>query len=515
MSFDANYLVDQQNAFAVNHMTTGYVENDNDPEGLYRVQVRIPEHHGDSSRTPIDDLPWALVRREGGGLHDIGNCENPPVGATVLVQFLHGNKDEPIVMGSIIGKPIDRQEGLSKEGKPNGPQDSPDPTRTFRTPKDMTDAPMDMYNRKTDKVGKSTRRVVTKSVKGHTIYMEDADGEELLRIIDRSGQVFEMYCPTSVLSNTGNYEQRGTRNSVQGDQLLNEAMKSGRAHIRMVDLLGQEILVDGNAADPRIRLINRNRANTKRQVIEMSVKDGQEFVSMKDSSGTEFRLTPTEDGSFKLVDNVGSEISAARKTGISIKSPRGSDTNLQGDKTSNVEGDVTSTVGGSSTTRVAGADKYSVVGDAIRSVLGNLSKVVGGAVSMRVSNTPLGGGAPQEFALDIGTVVGGIALQVLGLTGDVLLKTNAPAGSIKLETPVAQLNLGVAGLSIKIGAFEMSVDAAGAAATLKTGASEIQMTTAGILRLQGGSVPCNSLPACLFTGAPHGTTKVLVPPPGT
>jgi hypothetical protein len=61
------------------------------------------------------------------------------------------------------------------------------------------------------------RKVLLKTETGHTIAVDDKDGEEFLKIIDRAGQIIEMLCPVKPESQAGNSLPRRTRDAVQGD----------------------------------------------------------------------------------------------------------------------------------------------------------------------------------------------------------------------------------------------------------------------------------------------------------
>lgn len=89
-------------------VTKGIVVNTDDPAGLHRVRVRIPQIHGcfDSevydkggeslskvSRVEDKYLPWAEVN------YPYGSNINPEPNQVVLICFVNGDSDKPVIMG--------------------------------------------------------------------------------------------------------------------------------------------------------------------------------------------------------------------------------------------------------------------------------------------------------------------------------------------------------------------------------------------------------------------------------
>ncbi len=156
------------------------VVNSNDSEGLGRVQIRIPALHGThkSQNYFIEDseLPWARPGIFNAGGNDMGQFLVPQKGNRVFVTFEFNNSSSPIYFGGI-------------------------PTLIGKTPKQYNDNP-DVYNGNTieitdnDKIKSKSKskanQIVYKSFKGATIEINDKDGQESIKIIDASGQVFEM-----------------------------------------------------------------------------------------------------------------------------------------------------------------------------------------------------------------------------------------------------------------------------------------------------------------------------------
>ena len=90
-------------------VTKGIVVSTDDPAGLHRVRVRIPQIHGCFDQTVYEAvnmenlkgvswveeklLPWAEVN------YPFGSDIPPEPNQVVLVSFLNGDPDKPIVLG--------------------------------------------------------------------------------------------------------------------------------------------------------------------------------------------------------------------------------------------------------------------------------------------------------------------------------------------------------------------------------------------------------------------------------
>jgi hypothetical protein len=105
----------------------GIVEDNNDPDKMSRVKVRvIGIHTPNNENTGVDfdfvttdDLPWAEVMG-GTGMSLISGVGLSSVlrqGTWVWVIFDHGNVNKPIVVGSIIGKCVETPKEQYKNGK--------------------------------------------------------------------------------------------------------------------------------------------------------------------------------------------------------------------------------------------------------------------------------------------------------------------------------------------------------------------------------------------------------------
>jgi hypothetical protein len=103
---------------------TGVVEDRNDPDALGRVRVRcLGFHTEDLNDIPTKDLPWATVMHPttDPSMQGLGNSPSFLVEGSWVVGFFADAKDkqQPIIIGSLPGKPTKK----------------PDPTKGFNDPR--------------------------------------------------------------------------------------------------------------------------------------------------------------------------------------------------------------------------------------------------------------------------------------------------------------------------------------------------------------------------------------------
>jgi uncharacterized protein involved in type VI secretion and phage assembly len=131
----------------------GFVVNSLDPKRLGRLTLRIPSVLGDEVITG-----WAMPCVPYGGQNNQGFLCIPEPGAGVWVEFEEGDLEFPIWVGTFWGE----AGGVSEIPALNG---------------------ADGKERKNEQ-NQPTRKII-KTQKGHTIQFEDADGEEMVTIIQR------------------------------------------------------------------------------------------------------------------------------------------------------------------------------------------------------------------------------------------------------------------------------------------------------------------------------------------
>jgi uncharacterized protein involved in type VI secretion and phage assembly len=129
-----------------------FVVDNADPENRGRLRLRIPSVLGNDIVSG-----WALPCAPYGGAANQGFFFIPEADAGVWVEFEEGNLDYPIWVGTFWSKPG----GESEVPKPNDPDGTEQGS--------VQDPP--------------TRKTI-KTLKGHTIQLEDKDGEEMVIILE-------------------------------------------------------------------------------------------------------------------------------------------------------------------------------------------------------------------------------------------------------------------------------------------------------------------------------------------
>ena len=134
----------------------GFVVNAEDPKRLGRVRLRVPSVLG-----PDVITGWAMPCLPYGGQDNQGFLSIPEAGAGVWVEFEEGDLEFPIWVGTFWSEPG----GESEWPKLN-----------------------DAQGKESKNEQKPPTRKILKTKKGHTIQFEDADGEEMLTIVEATHQ---------------------------------------------------------------------------------------------------------------------------------------------------------------------------------------------------------------------------------------------------------------------------------------------------------------------------------------
>jgi hypothetical protein len=129
----------------------GFVKKNQDPENLGRLMVTVPSVLGDKVAL------WAFPCVPYGGMPNQGFLFIPENNAGVWIEFEEGDPEFPIWVGTFWSKP----NGKSEVTKPNGP--------------DGTE--------KGDVQSPPSSKII-KTQKGHTLQMEDKDGDEMILLVE-------------------------------------------------------------------------------------------------------------------------------------------------------------------------------------------------------------------------------------------------------------------------------------------------------------------------------------------
>jgi len=231
---------------------TGVVEYTDDPRNEGRVKVRIGGmHDAPGQDTPAEELQWARVSRTAFGK------ETPQVGTSVLVQFILGKPEWPVVMGRVDGvlksshvmgrlaylqdpSPINKADLVGVAGKTSDPGAS---NKIAYNADPGCEAPVMTVTRR--QTTSPTVTVILDSPRGHLMYCEDMPDAEYLKIGDRVGAMLAFH---AAVADKGNKNQRGDRESEDGSQ-PDIGIVSGDATVTLMDVLNQflRMTAGGNA----------------------------------------------------------------------------------------------------------------------------------------------------------------------------------------------------------------------------------------------------------------------------
>lgn len=190
----------------------GFVVENDDPEKLGRLKVRVPSILGSDVTTG-----WATACTPYGGDVNMGFLYIPEVGAGVWIEFEEGDLEFPIWVGTFWSKP----DGTSEVPKPN----KKEADKEFEEEDDVQAPP--------------TCKII-KTKKGHTIQIEDLDGDERILIIEATNK-------NMILMNSdGITIQDATENKIE--------MKTDKFTITSkvaftIDASGQDVKIKGSTVD--------------------------------------------------------------------------------------------------------------------------------------------------------------------------------------------------------------------------------------------------------------------------
>ncbi len=247
----------------------GEVVDNVDPENWGRLKVRIEEIYGNKLETPTKEIPWASECSRSGGVFDSGSRIPYLTGSTVYIMFERGSPAHPIIMGGVTKKPV----ATWFYGTPHSVAKS-----TWSPPAEGTELPKEARDNQ-------SVHVMWKTPKGATILVEEKDGGEFLRIIDRAGQVIEMTSPVQI----GEEHTRTDKNVIDTDGMDYSKM-SGPATIRIVDLAKQEIILNADSGKESVLIKSQNRDGSRVQQIHLLTEVDKEQILIEDKAGQQILM---------------------------------------------------------------------------------------------------------------------------------------------------------------------------------------------------------------------------------
>ena len=283
-----------------------FVRDNHDPERLGRLRLEIPAVLGTGKENWSE---WAAPCFPYGGNDDMGMFLVPEEGASVWAEFEGGQVQYPIWAGvwlakSNPGEQPEEAKRLCDEAKCKDCEDK----------EEHNEPPDSLEHKKYHEHPPfycPRRKVLLKTETGHTIVVDDKDGEEFLKIIDRAGQIIEMLCPVKPESQAGNALQRRTRDAVQGDQLdIDADIVDKHASIEIADLCRQQLRFEAWKDEEKIHIQSCDAQRTRWQKILLDTTKDREKVHVWGLNGQQYVLIDSTTGAERIEvrDKAGSEV---------------------------------------------------------------------------------------------------------------------------------------------------------------------------------------------------------------
>jgi hypothetical protein len=309
-----------------------FVRDNNDPERLGRIRLEIPAVLGSGVDCWSD---WAAPCFPYGGNDDMGMFLVPDQGASVWAEFEGGNPQYPIWSGVWLAK--------------SNPGEQPKESQRLCSSavcKDCEDKLEHLSNRHDNLEHRKFHnhpsfycprmRVLFKSETGHTILVDDRDGDEKMRFIDRSGQSLTFQARVKPSLQTGNFLRRGEKDAENGDQIdIGSVIVDSRARVQLTDLCGQHILLEAWKDKEKVHIISRDKGGGRAQKILIDSTKGREKIEIVGLNGLQKMVIDSTKGQEKVsvMDKAGQSItmnSAAGRESIAIKDKKGSKVFMDG-----------------------------------------------------------------------------------------------------------------------------------------------------------------------------------------
>lgn len=277
-------------------LVRGRVENNIDPMKIGRVQVRIPKLHGvvgeSNSYLAIDDLPWAYPCNMGSGFEH-GSCIVPEIGDYVFIAFESGDPDCPVYIGGCYGVG-------ATTSKPYGVIDDNNASKSdnflggkgYQSWCDTPETPSEVYGFSSAPTGK----VLYRSLKGSSIFVNDTDGQESINLYDISGQGIKIVTPVNPESSVGNAaRRRGNTNVIdapddfRSPEYLNTPLESPTS-IQSPS----KVLVDAPVEQPSENTRDGNQEEQPPKVTNTEVRQDTGEYNDGDNTVKDATVSPSE-----------------------------------------------------------------------------------------------------------------------------------------------------------------------------------------------------------------------------
>ena len=261
-----------------------FVRDNHDPERLGRLRMEIPAVLGTGRENWSE---WAYPCLPFGGNDDMGCFLVPDEGASVWAEFEGGVPQHPIWTGVWLARSAPGEQPDESKRQCHEPTclDCEDKLEHQRHLHD------DREHRKYHQhppYSCPRLRVLMKSETGHTIFCDDKDQEECLKIIDRSGQILHFESKVKREHQAGNGLRRGEKDAERGDGLdLASQLADQRAKIELTDLARQFVRLEAWRDKEKIHIQSCDTERSRWQKILIDTTKGREKVHIWGLNGAQ------------------------------------------------------------------------------------------------------------------------------------------------------------------------------------------------------------------------------------
>ena len=219
----------------------GIVENNDDPEKLYRVQVRILGKHTPNRINPTDEnflptlqLPWAETIQPSGAsmISNQGLLSGvPELGSVVIVTFMDADEQLPLILGTVpriadtipnfldgFSDPTGQNPSVFSLGQTPIPREAsgelPDPLEVIQKKADVeigVVAVDEIWNEPLTKYGPEYPHNRVIRTRKHIIEIDDTFQKERINIYHSSGTFDEIHPDGSKVQKTNSLTQQANR----------------------------------------------------------------------------------------------------------------------------------------------------------------------------------------------------------------------------------------------------------------------------------------------------------------
>jgi len=302
-----------------------FVRDIHDPERLGRCRLEIPAVLGED----WSEWAWPCFPPMGGN-PDQGMFLIPEEGASVWAEFEGGDPTCPIWSGIWIAG--------------SNPGEQPTESERLCTTMSCLDCPDYLEHARNVADNLEHRkyhghpayycpkmRVLIKTETGHTILADDRDGTEMLRIIDRVGQILEMVGPVKPALQTDNALPRGTRTAADGTQLSVSDLVGGRGHVQILDACRQMLRFEAWQDGQKVHLVSCDAVRSRWQKILLDTTAGREALHIWGLNGTQvIRIDSRAGGAHIYIKDAAGNTITLSGGGIAIKDKSGSTVVMSG-----------------------------------------------------------------------------------------------------------------------------------------------------------------------------------------